>query len=597
MQYLQQIIIMHLLASKAFADNVNENFPQYPETETFEKSYDFIIVGGGSAGCALANRLSEIENWNILLIEAGGYENKKRMDIPGLANRNQRSYFDWKYVSEPLMEASLSLIDQSGYIPRGKVLGGSSVLNHLVYHRGAPADYDRWESVYKNPGWGFDNVEKYFKKLEDVDIDSLGNVFTPENLPDYFGNNGPLHVECAEYRSRLYPAYIAAAHEAGIRSALLLGPNQIGIACAPRTIKDGYRFSANRAYLVPIRRRNLHLKLNCLVTKILFDENVAIGVEFVCSNQSYKTYTKKEVILSAGAINSPQLLMLSGIGPKLHLAELGIPLLKDLPVGQNLMDHVAILGLQFAINESPYREDMDTQEQQFFYNQTGPLSTYDSEAVIFSHPFEGIQRNEEYIVTAAFDHETCSLYHISPETCDEIFLPNNQSKSAFNIQPVLFKPKSRGYIILRDASPFSHPRIFSNYLTHPDDVAQLLVGIREILRIVQQPALRSFGTTLHKNKLSACEQYEFNSDDYWICQIRHLTTTLYHPSGTCKMGPHNSSSAVVNADLRVHGTERLRVIDASIMPEIVAGHINGPTIMIAEKGADIIKEFWRNGGV
>ncbi|XP_044730380.1 glucose dehydrogenase [FAD, quinone]-like [Chrysoperla carnea] len=588
MQHLLQIFILYLFILKIFGDNVDENFPQYPETKQLYETYDFIIVGGGSAGCALANRLSEIENWNVLLIEAGGEENKRLMDIPGLALQNQHTYFDWCYMSEPFEEAGLSLINQSICVPRGKVLGGTSVLNHMVYHRGAPADYDRWENVFGNPGWSFDNVETYFKKLEDVAIDS-------PSLPDYFGKNGPLHVECAEYRSKLYPAYMAAAHEAGIKSELLLGPNQIGVECAWKTTKNGYRFSSNRAYLVPIRRRNLHLKLNSQVTKILFKGNVAIGVEFVCANQTYTIYSKKEVILSAGAINSPQLLMLSGIGPKQHLAELKIPLLKDLPVGQNLMDHVAILGLQFEINESPnVVEDKDMQLKEFLYNQTGPLSSYPAETIVFSHLSNGIPQYEDDFVTSTYEQQNHELYHFSSETWAEAFLPNNQSKGAFYIYPVLFKPKSRGSILLRDNNPFSHPRIFLNYLTHPDDISYLVMGIREILRISEQPSLQAFGTTLYKNKLRACKQYEFNSDDYWICQIRHLSTSLFHQSGTCKMGPKDNLDAVVDAELRVHGIEGLRVIDASIMPEILAGHINGPVIMIAEKGADIIKQFWAN---
>ncbi|XP_044729025.1 glucose dehydrogenase [FAD, quinone]-like [Chrysoperla carnea] len=588
MNYILQLLFLCYVFLKIYGDDIEENFEQYPEAKTIKTEYDFIIVGGGSAGCALANRLSEISSWDILLIEAGGEEIKKRMDVPARAMQNQHTSFDWNFKSEPTSEAGLSLENRTHLLSRGKVIGGSSVLNYMVYNRGAPGDYDRWEYLYGNLGWAFNNVQKYFRKLENY----FG--FDSKILPGYFGQNGPLHSEVSMYRTNLSNAFINACQEAGIKLTLLNGPKQTGVGRTPMTIKNGYRLSSNRAYLVPIRRENLHLKRNCEATKILIKNYSAIGVQFACTNQNYTIYTKKEVILSAGAIKSPQLLMLSGIGPKEHLEKYNIPLIKDLPVGDNLMDHVIFLGMQFSINKPLFpKEDTDRQDELFLLNKTGPLSKFPAEAIIFSNPFDGTQLNEEILFSAGSNEEFCGNYHLSTETCEAVFQLNS-TKNAFTILPVLLKPKSRGYIRLRDNNPFSDPRIFLNYLENPDDIHQLLIGVKEALKIAQQPSLKPYQPTIPKNKLRDCAKYDFESDDYWICQIKHLSSTIYHYSGTCKMGPKNSPSAVVDAELRVHGIQGLRVIDASIMPEIVAAHTNGPTIMIAEKGADLIKQCWND---
>ncbi|XP_044727490.1 glucose dehydrogenase [FAD, quinone]-like [Chrysoperla carnea] len=585
MKYCQVLVIVYCLVTKTIGLE-SDNFDQYPETTKLKQEYDFVIIGGGTAGAALANRLSEISDWEILLIEAGGPEDKTEMDIPGYADVSLQREFNWNFQTVPNKRYGSSLIKNSILVPRGKVLGGSSVINCMIYNRGNADDYNRWEQVYRNPGWSWKNVEKYFKKFEDYEVK---DVITPAN---YFGKNGPVHMEISSYKSELSDAFIKAAQETGLNLTTIDGPNPIGVGRIPRTIKNGFRTSANTAYLVPIRRNNLHIKLNCMVTKILIENQTAYGVDVACADTNYKINARKEVILSAGSIQSPQLLMLSGIGPKEHLAEHGIPLIKDLPVGNNLMDTVSIIGLQFSVNQSSFpMRDLSTINAVLTYSGTGPLSTYPMEVLAFSHPNNGNPTRETVMLSMPFDYLMCADVNLDEKTCDEVF-DTKTNKQAFSLHPLLLKPKSRGTVRLQNSNPFSDPLIDFNYFSDPSDVENLLDGIKEAINIAEQPALKPYGTKLEKNKISACDKYEFRSDDYWRCQIYELPTTFNHACGTNKMGPKDDPTAVIDAELRVHGIDRLRVIDSSSVPEIANGRMNGPTNMLAEKGADLVKESW-----
>lgn len=372
-------------------------------------------------------------------------------------------------------------------------------------------------------------------------------------------------------------------------------------------MRNGSRCSTSTAYLHPIRnRRNLHVKKRSMVTRILIDPQTktAYGVEYVRNKRKYKVIARKEVIVSAGAINSPHLLMVSGIGPRDHLQEKDIPVVQDLPVGYNLMDHVALGGLTFILNESASiitdRILNDAHAlNDYFSTHRGPLSIPGgTEALSFhdlsdptnpdGHPnlellFIGGSMSSEMTLKRSFgisNHVYNSVYR-STEGIDGIM-----------IFPMIMRPHSKGRIMLRDANIFHHPLIYPNYYADERDLDVLVKGVRISQQLARTASMRKLGATMLRTPLPGCTNYTFDSDDYWKCHARNLPFTIYHLSGTCKMGPDNDRTAVVNPRLRVRGVNRLRVVDASIMPEVPSAHTNAPTIMLAEKAADMIKEDW-----
>lgn len=371
-------------------------------------------------------------------------------------------------------------------------------------------------------------------------------------------------------------------------------------------MNEGVRDSSSRAYLHPVKTRsNLHLKKYSMVSKVLIDPNTktAYGVEFVQNKKLHRIFAKKEVILSAGAINTPQLLMLSGIGPKKHLTSLDIPVISNLKVGFNLMDHIAVGGLTFIIDK-PYSlrtEKLINNEflKSYLNYHTGPLAIPGGcEALVFydssqpSNPdgwpdlellFEG--------GSIVSDPTLYKNFGITDEIYNRVFRPI-ETRDTFMIFPMLMRPKSRGRIMLNSPDYRVKPRIFANYFAVKEDMDIILRGVRLALNITSSPAMKSIGTRLHDIPIPSCAHNKFGSDSYFDCMARHFTFTIYHQSGTCKMGPPKDKSAVVDPHLRVYGVKRLRVIDASVIPVIPSAHTNAPVFMIAEKGADLIKEDW-----
>lgn len=482
----------------------------------------------------------------------------------------------------------------------GKVMGGSSVLNYMIHTRGNRKDYDRWEAM-GNPGWGWSEALKYFKKMEKFGVPEYENDTLYHNL------NGPVSITYSPFRTEIAQAIMEGAAEMGQPIVDYNGESQIGYSYLQLHLRNGTRASASRAYLHPIANRpNLHVKKYTEVDKILIDKNTkrAYGVEFKVQGRLYRIRASKEVIVSAGAINSPKLLMLSGIGPKKHLDRLKIPVLANLRVGYNLMDHIAMGGLTFMIDE-PYSITTDkiidnrTNLVDYFMYHQGPMSVAGGcEVVAFidlkqpnakdGHPelellFQGGSLVSDPLLRKNFG--------IRDDIYDKVYKPI-EGQESFMVWPMLLLPKSKGRILLKDANPKSKPVLFSNYLNHPDDVNIIVDGVEKIIELMEQPALKKMGTRLYREPIPGCEHLEFASRDYWECQTRMFTFTIYHYSGTCKMGPSSDKAAVVDPRLRVYGIKGLRVIDASIMPEIPAGHTNAPTYMIAEKGADLIKEDW-----
>lgn len=535
-------------------------------TPSWGSQYDFIVVGAGTAGSTLASRLSENNNFTVLLIEAGTYESVK-YDIPLAANFLQLfRKINWAYQTEPSDKYCLGMKNHQCNWPRGKVMGGSSVLNYMIATRGNKKDYDRW-AKFGNDGWSYSQVLPYFKKLETIAIPNLIND------TKYHNTNGPLYISHPPYHTPLLGAYLDAAQELGYPIVDYDAEQQNGFSQLKTNTKNGFRFSLNKAYLHPAgKRRNLHVTKKSLVSKVLIDPSSkrAYGVEFVKKNRKIVVYAKREVILSAGAIGSPQILMLSGVGPSKHLNELKIPVIKDSPgVGENLMDHISFGGLVFLVNQSVSiisREMLDPRNpylNDFLLRRNGPLTIPGGcEGIgfidVFEKEYPGIEllfnagtflADESFQLDFNIDDKVWKHYH------------EKMGHHSWSIYPMLMRPKSKGKLLLRDGEIQSKPKIYPNYFNHPDDMKAMIRGVKECIRISETPAMQKYGSKLFHAPLPGCENLPYKSDDYWACAIRTLPFTIYHYSGTCKMGPRRDPSAVVDPRLKVRNIIKTLIAD------------------------------------
>ncbi|XP_067122982.1 glucose dehydrogenase [FAD, quinone]-like [Centruroides vittatus] len=574
---------------------------KHPEWE-----YDYIIVGGGSAGSVVANRLSENPYNKVLLLEAGGNENILSQ-IPAMSAAFIRTSMDWNYVTEPQRFSSFGYQDRTYRWPRGKVLGGTSSINYMIYSRGNRRDYDNWARGGAH-GWSWEEVYPYFLKSEDNrDINVLRN--------GYHASGGYQTISSPNYITHLVKAFMESVILNGHAMRDYNGPIQKGFAFPQAYIRNGRRCSCNKAFLQPVKDRpNLTILLFSFVSKIVFDHyKVARAVRFERFGQSFIVYARKEIIVSAGVVNSPQLLMLSGIGPREDLNRLGIPIVSDLPVGYNLQDHVFPLGMDFLVNVpysyTLYRQFKPTNIARYFKLGEGILTVpagidvvgyMDTKYANKSDDYPDIQINFfSYSVASdggkfirlvfGLNREVKNFDLIFMQTWERCYKPFSYQE-AFGIIPILLRPKSRGYIKLRSANPHDQPIIQPNYLSRFEDVLVLVDALKEILRFGNSIALKKYGARIFPRRIPGCEKYVQFSDEDLHCIVRTLSSPACHQVGTCKMGAVEDPTTVVDPKLRVKGVSRLRVIDASIMPNVVSGNTNAPIVMIAEKASDMIRE-------
>ncbi|CAG5116088.1 unnamed protein product [Candidula unifasciata] len=548
--------------------------PSYKEVVNIRPRYDFIIVGGGSAGSVLAARLSENASRTVLLLEAGDSDlGQPELYTPTRVSELFLSRFDWAYYTEPQKHSSLGL-------------EGRRFINYMQWSRGNRKDYDMW-AQHGSKGWSYTDVLPYFIKSED--FITKGKINAEQR-----GTTGPIKV--TEIKGfELSQDFIDAATILGYPERDYNDGEQEGVARTQVNIFRGERWSASRAYLWPAAQRdNLDIVTGATVHKVLIENGRAVGVAYSQRGQrSTKLHQAKsirEVVVSAGAFGSPQLLMLSGIGPRQHLEALKIPTVADLPVGNNLQDH--ILTVVFVKTNSSRGAPSPSSYHQLEYQVfgTGLLSSPGGNvglAYMKSRPALP-QPDIQMILGDTLIGKR--FMKLMPGLSTEMIQRWNidLDEPGFMLLPTFLPCRSRGTVRLRSSNPLDHPAIDPAFLEDEQDVEGLVRGIRLAEQLINTDALKRHGSHVDKTPLPGCETIQFDTDSYWRCYVRHLGVTSHHAAGTCKMGADDDVTAVVDSRLRVKGLSGLRVVDASIMPLLISANTNAPTIMIAEKAADII---------
>ncbi|XP_060521919.1 glucose dehydrogenase [FAD, quinone]-like [Cylas formicarius] len=551
--------------------------------------FDYIVVGGGSAGSIVARRLSDNKQNKVLVLEAG-QDAFSILNVPCLGLLLQKTSYDWQHSTVPQYNACLALDNNESQWPMGKIVGGTGMFNNLIYVRGHREDFDEWFE---------------FKECYDYDADVLPYF---ERLEKQVESGGSVYVSSLPFITVL-PRFIArAAKTLGWPIVDNTAESTIGMGVPRVNLRNGARWTTSST-LKSLGRSNLILKTNRVVTKVLFSHDFeAVGVKYTYSGRSYFARARKGVVLSAGVVGSPKLLMLSGIGDKSHLDTINVRTKVDLPVGDNLQDHVTtgfdLVLLNRSLDLGIGSMFSPVSALRYFFHGSGPWTTLGCEAVAFLRTAvenATSQRPDLQMMVMPLAIKEDDGIHlrrligISDETWSRYFALNKSP--ALTILPVLLHPKSRGRVRLADKNPASRPLIDPRYLSSDEDVRTLVLGIEKIKQLTRTKEMAELGAKLNSIPFPGCESYEFDSAPYWECYIRRLTVTAYHPVGTCKMGALEDPTSVVGYDFQVKRTNNLFVVDGSVLPTLPSGNVNAPIMLMAEIASDVIKrvDHWRVG--
>ncbi|XP_050498739.1 uncharacterized GMC-type oxidoreductase Mb1310-like [Diabrotica virgifera virgifera] len=556
-------------------------------------TYDFVIIGGGTAGCVVANRLSEIENWSVLVIEAGNYTSLGVHEfLSNTFSLTQHSNFNWGFpmVSQ---KPDGSGNNETNRYPRGKGVGGSSLINPAICTKGNPENYNNWAEITNDLTWTYNNVLKYFKKAENF---HWTDQYAPVNMK-YHGTKGMMTIQHSVPHNFLTQTFLDANIDLKMNLTDYNSPSQLGGSVFQIFLKDGKREDTGSVYITPfLKRRNLRVLTNSFVTKIEINSlnKTASSVIFTNSGRTFRVKAKKEIILSAGVVGSPQILMLSGVGPHKHLREIGIDVIKNLEVGSSFVDHPLVM-LGFKSNMTITEEPIQKKVADLCQGKGSLTSFTISQGVGFYrvNPYGNNKAPnvEVFPLVLKYSQSGPGLYESDTDIYQAYFADRDQQMGFYfsNIAPI-----SRGTIRLKNKDPFEYPLINPKFFSDVNntDIEVSYKGLELIFNMINTPSYQKLGFKYVANPLPPCESFTKSSREYWYCYIRYMAAPFYHGTGTCSMGKSHETGAVVDSKLKVFGINKLRVVDASIFPTPIAGHTEMPVLMVAEKISDEIKAYY-----